>query len=219
MGGKGGREQGFGVGGVVFGEQDVGEGGDGLRGLRRCREGEIAAVGPFGGGQVCGGFGDLGGKEDVFGGLGCEIEGCEQLGGGGGGVGRRLRVPDKVEAGESAEGAGFERGRDVREMGRGEQLAAGLGGAVGAGEQQAERDVRGGEERVGGNGLAVAGFGGEGLWTVRGGWSGVSRTEGFEGEAEVVEELGVVGGLGVEVGEDLSAAASRRRRARRWPAG
>jgi hypothetical protein len=50
--------------------------------------------------------------------------------------------------------------------------------------------------------LAVAGLGGEGFGVWRG-WVRGFRSEGFEGEAEVVEDLGVVGGLGVEAGEDF----------------
>ena len=108
----------------------------------------------------------------------------------------------QVEPGQGAEGAGLERGRGVGELGCGEQLAAGLGGARRAGQQQAERNVRGGKERVGGDGLAVVGLGGGsfGVWR---GWSWGFRAEGFEGEAEVVEDLGVVGELGVEAGENL----------------
>jgi hypothetical protein len=121
-------------------------------------KGEVAAVGALGGGQVGGGLGDLGGEQDVFGGLGREVEGGEQFGGGGRGVGSLL-----VELGQGAEGAGLERGRGVWELGCGEQLAACLDRAPRAGQQQAEGNVRGGEERVGGDGLPVAGLGGEGF--------------------------------------------------------
>ena len=70
--------------------------------------------------------------------------------------------------------------------------------------------MRGGKERVGGYGLAVAGLGGEfivrcSLFGVRCKGCGFEGcwTEGFEGQAEVVEDLGVVGSLGVEAGEDF----------------
>ena len=164
VGGEGGREQGFGVGWAALGQQDVGERGDGLRVLRV--EGEVAAVGALGSGQVCGRLGDLGGKLYVFGGLGGEVEGGEQLGGGCRGIGRRGLL---VEPGQGAVGAGLQGGRGVGELGRGEQLAAGLGGARRTGQQQAERDVRGGEERIGGDGLAVVRLGGEGLGAGRSG--------------------------------------------------
>ncbi len=107
-----------------------------------------------------------------------------------------------VELGQRAEGACLERGRGVGELGRGEQLAAGLDGARRAGQQQAEGYVWGGEERIGGDGLAIVELsgGGFGIWR---GWVRGFRSEGFESEAEVVEDLGVVGGLGVEAGEDF----------------
>src|ERR1017187_9432543 len=54
-------EQGFGVGGVVLGEQNVGEGGGGLRVVGVLGKSEVAAVGVLGAGEVGGGFGDLGG--------------------------------------------------------------------------------------------------------------------------------------------------------------
>ena len=199
VGGEGGREQGFGVCGAALGQQDVGQRGDGLQGLRVPREGEIAAVGALGSGQVGGGLGDLGGKLYVFGGLGGEVEGGEQLGGGCRGIGWRGLL---VEPGQGAVGAGLQGGRGVGELGRGEQLAAGFDGARRAGKQQAERNVRGGEERIGGDGLAVVKLSGGNLG-VRGGWSWRFRPKGFEGEAEVVEDLGVVGDLGVEAGEDF----------------
>ena len=199
VGGEGGREQSFGVCGAALGEQDVGQRGDSLRVASLFGEGEVAAVGALCGGQVGGGLGDLGGKHDVFGGLGREVEGGEQLGGGGRGIGRRGLL---FEPGQGAEGACLEGGRDVGELGCGEELAAGLGRARRAGQQQAEGDVWGGEEWVGGDGLAVAGLSGEGFRVWRG-WVRGFRSEGFEGEAEVVEHLGVVGGLGVEASEDF----------------
>jgi len=75
--------------------------------------------------------------------------------------------------------------------------------------------VRGGEAGVGGDGRAVAGFGSGGgscrLQDVGCWWGGCGGGRGgdgcwlqrFEGEAEVVEDLGIVGRLRVEAGEQL----------------
>jgi hypothetical protein len=152
--GERGGEQGLRGGGVVLGEQDADEGGG-------CGEvvwggGEIAAIGLLGGGQVVSGDCDLGGEQDVRRLLGGELERGEEMGGGGGGVGWGVV---EVEAGKGAEGAGLESRLGVRERGGGGELGAGFGGAVGAGEQQAEGDARGGEVGVGGDGGAVAGLG------------------------------------------------------------
>jgi hypothetical protein len=78
MGGERGREEGFGIGGAMLGEKDVGQRGDGFGVLRV--ESEVAAIGTLGGGQIGGGFGDLGGEQDVFGSFGREVEGGEQIG-------------------------------------------------------------------------------------------------------------------------------------------
>ena len=63
---------------MVLGEQDVCEGGGSLRGfgIGAFGEGEVAAVGALGCGKVGGGFGDLGGEEDVFGEFGGELDGA-----------------------------------------------------------------------------------------------------------------------------------------------
>ena len=55
---------------MVLGEQNVGEGGGGLRVVGACGEREVSAVGVLGGGEVRGGFSDLGDEKDVFGPLG-----------------------------------------------------------------------------------------------------------------------------------------------------
>ena len=114
-----------------------------------------------------------------------------------------LGVAVEVEPGEGAEGAGLEGGVRVGEGDGGVELGVGLGGARRAGEQQAQSDARGGEERVGVDGLAVAGLGVRRVGSGVCGGCGGGRRQSFEGEAEVVEDLGVVGGLGVEGGEDL----------------
>ena len=98
----------------------------------------------------------------------------------------------KVETGEGAECVGFESGLRVREGGRGGELGVGLLESATASEKQAESDVRGGEGRAGSDGFAVGGLG-----------VGVGGLDGFQGEPEVVEDLRVTGGEGVEVGEDL----------------
>ncbi len=98
---------------------------------------------------------------------------------------------------------GLQRGLDVGELGRGGELVVGFVRVSGTGEQEAERDVRRGEEWIGVNRLAVAGLGGWRLWVGSGGVGGGGRFEGFEGESEVVEDLRIVGELGVEGGEDL----------------
>ena len=105
-----GNEQGFGVSRMVLGEQNVGKRGGRLGIVGG--DGEVAAIGVLGGGQVGGGFGDFGGEQDVFGLLGGQFQGGEEVGGGGAGVGARgvLRVAVEVETGEGAEGAGFECG-------------------------------------------------------------------------------------------------------------
>jgi hypothetical protein len=125
--------------------------------------------------------------------------------GGGDGVGGGVV---EVEAGEGAEGAGLESRLGVGERRGGGELGACFCGAVGAGEQEAEGDVRSGEGGVGDDGGAVTGLGSCGLfvggcWLVGGCWRGVS--ESFEGEAEVVEDLRVIGRLGVEVGENFES--------------
>ena len=98
----------------------------------------------------------------------------------------------EVETGEGAECVGFEGGLGVREGGRRSEFGVGLRESTAAGEQQAESDVRGGEGGAGSDGFAVGGLG-----------VGVGGLDGFQGEAEVVEDLRVAGGEGVEVGEDL----------------
>jgi hypothetical protein len=103
-----------------------------------------------------------------------------------------LDIADEVESGQCTVGARLESGRDIGKTGCGGEFGAGFGDARGAGQQQAERDVSGGKERVGDDGRAVEGLG-----------CGSFGVERFQCQAEVVEDFGVVGGLGVEVGEDL----------------
>ena len=127
-------------------------------------EREIAAVGLFGCREVGDGLGDLGGEEDVFGGLGGKVQGGEKVSGG-----VRCGFGVEVETGDGAEGAGFEGGVGIGESGGGAEFGAGffaacVGRAAGAGEEQAEGYMRGREERVGGDGLAVVGLGGGSCW-------------------------------------------------------
>ena len=144
MPGNGGSEQGLGVGGVMLGEQDVDQAGHGLGVSGALGQGQVAAEGLLGAGEVAGSFGDLGGEENVVGLLGRQLDGCEQLVGRGGEVCRRglLGISIKVETGESAKGASLERWGSAGESGGERELGAGLGWPVGAGQQQAERDVR-----------------------------------------------------------------------------
>lgn len=153
--GEGGNEQGFGLGGVVLGEQDVSEGGGGLRVVGG--DGEVAAVGALCGREVEGGFGDLGGEEDVVRLLGGQFESREEAGGCVSSVGRRgvLRIAVQVEASQGAVGTGFESRGGVVEGGGGGELGAGLDGTTVTGEQEAEGDVWGGKGRAGGYGFAV----------------------------------------------------------------
>jgi hypothetical protein len=188
-------EEFFGLCGAVVGEEETSKGGGGRSVGGGSGECEIAAVGFFGGRDVVGGSGYFGGGEDVAGLLGGEVEGGEKFGGGGGGVGRCGKL---VDASESSECARFERGRSVRKSSDGEEVGAGFGVAIGAGEQKAERDMRGGEERVSVDGFAVIGLGGRSTGVGRSG-----RAEGLDGHAEVVEDLRIVGDFGVEVGEEF----------------
>ena len=71
----------------------------------------------------------------------------------------------------------------------------GEGELAAAGEEEAEGEVRVEVCGVGGDGAAVGGLGGGGL--------GRGFGEGVLGEGEVVEEMGVVGGLFGEGGEEL----------------
>src|ERR1035437_5207172 len=155
----------------MFDEKDVGEGGCGPGVSCAFWEGQEATVGLFGGGQVGGCFGDLGGEENVGGLLRRGLEGvkgfvgyCVELG--------RARL--MVEPGEGSEGARFEDGVRIRERGGGEEFGAGLRGAVAASQEKTEGDVGRREERIGVDGLAVAGLGGGDRLVWRGG-IGASR--------------------------------------------
>src|ERR1035441_6191002 len=106
---------------MLLGEQYVGERCGGLRVVRR--EGEEAAVSVLGGGKVGGGFGDLGGEQDVFGLLGCELEGGDEFGRRGGRVGGSGEL---VESGQCAEGAGSQGGILGGEYGCSRELGARL---------------------------------------------------------------------------------------------
>ena len=75
--GEGGGDEGFGVSGAGFAEEDGGEGGGdgGIGWVER----EVAGVGVLGGGEIVGGRGEFGGEEDVVGLLGGELEGVEEV--------------------------------------------------------------------------------------------------------------------------------------------
>ena len=151
--------------------------------------GEQMPVGGLGvGGVARRGLGQLGGQECVFGGFRGEFEGFEEFSAGVG------RVGLCVEAGEGSPGAGAEGGVTGGEFGGAQEGDVGFVKASGAGEKEAEGDVRLGEGGVIGDGGAVALFGGGGL------------VEGVLGGAEIVKEAGVFwGGLG-EWGEELQGA-------------
>ena len=74
-----GSEDGLSVREVVLGQQDVGESGGDLGVAVGGGQGEIAAVGQLGSGEIGGGVGDLGGEEDVVGLLRGQADGGEQL--------------------------------------------------------------------------------------------------------------------------------------------
>src|ERR1035437_2617409 len=141
----------------MFDEKDVGEGGCGPGVSCAFWEGQEATVGLFGGGQVGGCFGDLGGEENVVGLLRSELECGKEFVGCCGEVGRGRLL---IEPGEGSEGARFEDGVRIRERGGGEEFGAGLRGAVAASQEKTEGDVGRREERIGVDGLAVAGLGG-----------------------------------------------------------
>ena len=94
MSGERGGEEGFGFGGMVFGEEHVGEARGGFGIVCEAGSGEVAAEGLLGGGEIGGCFGDLGGEEDVLGLLGSEMEGFEEFCGCGGGVGGFVEARD-----------------------------------------------------------------------------------------------------------------------------
>ncbi len=151
MGGERGGKDGFGFGGALVFDEQVGERGGGLRVVGLLEQ--QAAVGCLGGGcAVAGRGGELGGEESVFGGFGRELERGEQLVAGVGGAGAL------VDAGEGAVGASFEQGIAGGQGCGGGELGAGFGKFVGAGEEEAQ-GYAGLEEGgvVGGCG-AVAGF-------------------------------------------------------------
>lgn len=181
----------------------MGECGCGLRIVDVAGESQVAAVGSLGGGKIGRSGGDFGGEENVLGLLGGELERGDEFCGGGCrvGLGGMLAREAEIEPREGAEGAGFECRLGVGQGRGGGELLVRVGGMAGAGEEEAERDVRGGEGRIGVDGLAIAGLGGEGR--SRGRLLVAGGLEGFEGEAEVVEDLCVMRGLGVEVGENL----------------
>jgi len=172
--GEGGGEEGFGLVGFLLREEDVDEGGGGV-GVFGVG-GEEASVGGFGGDGIAGGFGEFAGEEDVVFGFGGELEGGEELVTGEGVVGAT------VEAGEGAEGVGFEE-RVVGGEGGGEgEFGVGFGEFAGAGEKEAEGEV----------GFEVGGFGG-------------GLVEGVLGIGEVVEDVGVGGGFFGEGGEEFES--------------
>ena len=140
-------------------------------------DGEYPAVGCFGGGKFVAGFGQFSGEQDVVGGFGGDFEGGQKFVAGVG----RARV--LVDAGEGAIGSGLD-GWVVGGEGCGfVEFNSGVGQLAAAGEEEAEGYVRLEEVGVGDDGFAVGGFGGGGL------------VQGILGEAEIVEEMGVVGGL------------------------
>ena len=168
---------------LVLADEDMGEGSGGGGVLRV--GGEYAAVGCFGGGKVVAGFGQFAGEEDVVGGFGRDFESGQKFVAGVGGA----RV--LVDAGEGAVGTGLDGGVVGGEGGGLVEFGAGVGQLAAAGEEEAEGYVRFEEVGIGGDGSAVGGFGGGGL------------VEGVLGEAEIVEEVGVVGGFFSQRGEEF----------------
>ena len=105
---------GFGVGVLLFRDEDVGQsrvGGGGVGGV-----GEDAAVGGFGGRELTGLVGDGGGEEGVGGGFRGELEGFEEF------VGGVFRVVGLVDAGEGSVGTGFGSGAGLPLIGWGIEL-------------------------------------------------------------------------------------------------
>jgi len=110
--GEGSGEEGLGFGGFLLTQQEMREGGGGLR---ICRGGlKSAAIGGFGSGKVVGGFGEFGGEEGVVRGFGGKLEGGEEFGSGG------FRVAGLMEMREGTVGASLERWVFGRDGGGGE---------------------------------------------------------------------------------------------------
>jgi hypothetical protein len=113
---------------------------------------EETAIGGFSGGCVVGGFGKLTGKKDIVGGLGGELDGVEKL------IARAGGVPGLVEPGQGAVGAGAEGGISVGNCCGGSEFGMGFRGFAGAGEEEAESEMRLKQIGRGRDGATVGGF-------------------------------------------------------------